>query len=155
MQHRALNISENSLDEEVIKFLAICHPVLSCYCYKPGIAICLLCLATEVTARAVKSVSPELKVVSPATAGNGWMPEFIAFCAQNKVPVDFVSTHTYGVDQGYLDESGNSRTVSSKNERSIYGDIIRSKEQIAQSSLPDLPLHYTTTVLPLSILSRL
>ena len=96
-----------------------------------------------VTANAVKSVSPDFKVGGPATAGNAWIPEFIAFCAQNKVPVDFVSTHTYGVEQGYLDEKGNTGTVLSKNERSVYGDVIHSKEQIEQSALPHLELHYT------------
>ena len=96
-----------------------------------------------VTANAVKSVSPDFKVGGPATAGNAWIPEFITFCAQNKVPVDFVSTHTYGVEQGYLDEKGNTGTVLSKNERSVYGDVIHSKEQIEQSALPHLELHYT------------
>jgi len=97
----------------------------------------------SVTARAVKSVSPLFKVGGPATAGNDWIPEFIAYCVQNKVPVDFVSTHTYGVDQGYLDETGNRGTVLSKNERSIYGDIIDVKRKIEQSALPHLELHYT------------
>jgi len=96
-----------------------------------------------VTANAIKSVSPGFRVGGPATAGNAWIPEFIGYCAQNKVPVDFVSTHTYGVDQGYLDESGNTGTVMSKNERSIYGDIIRARQQIDGSALPHLELHYT------------
>ena len=87
-----------------------------------------------VTADAIKSVSPGFRVGGPATAGNAWIPEFIGYCAQNKVPVDFVSTHTYGVDQGYLDESGNTGTVMSKNERSIYGDIIRARQQIDGSA---------------------
>jgi xylan 1,4-beta-xylosidase len=94
-------------------------------------------------ANAIKSVSPGLKVGGPATAGNAWIPEFIVYCVQNKTPVDFVSTHTYGVDQGYLDETGNSGTVLSKNERSVYGDIINTRKQIEQSPLPHLELHYT------------
>jgi xylan 1,4-beta-xylosidase len=96
-----------------------------------------------VTARAVKSVSPAFRVGGPATAGNGWIPEFIDYCARNNVPVDFVSTHTYGVDQGFLDEHGNRGTVLSKNDSSIYGDIIHSRQVIDRSPLPGLELHYT------------
>lgn len=95
------------------------------------------------TAHAVKSVSKDYRVGGPATAGSAWIPEFIAYCAQNNVPVDFASTHTYGVDQGYLDETGGRGTVLSKDERSVYGEIIRSREQIKQSALPHLELHYT------------
>jgi xylan 1,4-beta-xylosidase len=96
-----------------------------------------------VTAKAIKSVSNDLRVGGPATAGSAWVPEFIAWCSQNKAPVDFVSTHTYGVERGYLDENGNSGTVLSRNERSIYGDIIQSRDQIRQSAMPNLELHYT------------
>ncbi len=53
------------------------------------------------SAAAVKSVSPQYRVGGPATAGNGWITDFIRYCADNHVPVDFVSTHTYGVGQGF------------------------------------------------------
>ncbi len=97
----------------------------------------------SVTASAVKSVSQAYRVGGPATAGSAWVPEFIAYCAQQHVPVDFVSTHTYGVEQGYLDETGNTGTVLSKNETAIYGEIKQSRQQIKQSQLPKLELHYT------------
>ena len=58
------------------------------------------------TARAIKSVSPDYKVGGPATAGCAWVPEFIHFCDTNHAPVDFISTHTYGVESGFLDEHG-------------------------------------------------
>ena len=58
------------------------------------------------TARAIKSVNPDYQVGGPATAGCGWVPEFIHFCDTNSVPVDFIATHTYGVESGYLDETG-------------------------------------------------
>jgi xylan 1,4-beta-xylosidase len=96
-----------------------------------------------VTAPAIKSVSQSYRVGGPATAGSAWVPEFINYCSQNKVPVDFVSTHTYGVDQGFLDENGNRGTVLSKNEGAIYGEIIRSRKQIKESAFPNLELHYT------------
>ena len=63
------------------------------------------------TARAIKSVSPDYKVGGPATAGCGWVPEFIHFCDTNHAPVDFISTHTYGVESGYLDVTGTPGTA--------------------------------------------
>jgi xylan 1,4-beta-xylosidase len=96
-----------------------------------------------VTARAIKSVSPAFRVGGPATAGCAWVPEFIHFCATHHVPVDFISTHDYGVDVGHLDETGNAGTVLSHNPRSIYGNVQRVREQIAASALPDLELHLT------------
>jgi len=95
------------------------------------------------TARAIKAVGSRFRVGGPATAGNAWIPEFIDYCARGRVPVDFVSTHTYGVDVGFLDEHGNRGTVLSRNDSSIWGDVLRSRRQIGGSALPGLELHYT------------
>jgi xylan 1,4-beta-xylosidase len=35
----------------------------------------------------------------------------IVFCRNNEVPLDFVTTHAYGVKEGFLDEYGRSGTV--------------------------------------------
>jgi xylan 1,4-beta-xylosidase len=95
------------------------------------------------TARAVKSVNPAYKVGGPATAGAAWVPETIDFCEKNNSPIDFISTHSYGVKQGYLDEYGTSGTVFSKDEWSVSGDVLNSRKQIANSTKPNLELHYT------------
>jgi len=95
------------------------------------------------TARAIKSVSLDYKVGGPATAGCGWIPEFIHFCDTNHAPLDFISTHTYGVESGYLDEHGDGGTVLSKNPDSISGDVQRVRRQIAESAMPGLELHFT------------
>ena len=95
------------------------------------------------SARAIKSVNKEYRVGGPATAGAAWVPEMIAFCSKNKIPLDFISTHTYGVKQGYLDEYGNSGTIIDKNIWSVSGDILNSRKQIQNSSMPNLELHYT------------
>src|SRR5271154_44299 len=52
----------------------------------------------DVTAVALKSVSPRLRVGGPATAQAAWVDRFIRHVAENNVPVDFVSTHVYGND---------------------------------------------------------
>jgi xylan 1,4-beta-xylosidase len=93
--------------------------------------------------KAVKSVNPEYRVGGPGTAGAAWEPEMIEFCTKNNLPIDFISTHSYGVKQGFLDEYGNSGTVLSKDEFSVSGDVLQSRKEISQSSKPNLELHYT------------
>lgn len=48
--------------------------------------------------QAIKAVDPKLRVGGPSTAAAQWMPEFLGFCAQENLPVDFVSTHIYAGD---------------------------------------------------------
>lgn len=95
------------------------------------------------SAVAIKSVNSAYRVGGPATAGAAWVPEMIAFCQKNAVPLDFISTHAYGVEQGFLDEYGHSGTVLSKNPMSVSGEVINSRKQIANASMPTLELHYT------------
>ena len=97
----------------------------------------------EYSAKAVKSVNPEYRIGGPATAGAAWEPEMIEFCEKNKVPIDFISTHSYGVKQGFLDEWGNSGTVLAKEEFAVSGDVLKSRKEISNSVRPDLELHYT------------
>jgi xylan 1,4-beta-xylosidase len=97
----------------------------------------------EYSAKAVKSVNLEYHIGGPATAGAAWETELIDFCAKNKVPIDFISTHAYGVNQGYLDEHGNTGTVLAPQEFAVSGDVLRSRDEITRSSMPHLELHYT------------
>ena len=94
-------------------------------------------------AKAVKSVNPGYRVGGPATAGAAWEPEMIRFCKENDVPLDFISTHSYGVRQGYLDEYGQTGTVLDGNPMSVSGDVLQSRREIASSAMPGLELHYT------------
>jgi xylan 1,4-beta-xylosidase len=50
----------------------------------------------DVTAAAVKSVDPELRVGGPASAAGGWMEELLTHTGASGAALDFVSTHTYG-----------------------------------------------------------
>jgi xylan 1,4-beta-xylosidase len=50
------------------------------------------------TARALKAVSPRIRVGGPATAQAAWVGDMIAHATENHVPLDFVSTHVYGND---------------------------------------------------------
>ena len=95
------------------------------------------------SASAIKSVNTQYKVGGPATAGAAWEPEMIEYCHTNAVPIDFISTHTYGVSQGFLDEFGGSGTRLSKDNLSVSKDVINSRQEIFHSSMSTLELHYT------------
>lgn len=95
------------------------------------------------SANAIKSVNKDYKVGGPATAGAAWEVELIDFCKKNNVPLDFISTHAYGVKQGYLDEYGNSGTVLDKDPMSLSIDVLNSRKEIEGSAMPGLELHYT------------
>ena len=97
----------------------------------------------DLTAKTIKSVDPELRVGGPATAGAAWVPEFLAHVKESGAGVDFVSTHTYGVQGGFLDEQGKDDTKLDPSPDAIIGDIRRVREQISASAFPDLPLYFT------------
>jgi len=94
-------------------------------------------------ARAIKSVDASYRVGGPATAGGDWIPEMIAYADKNKVPLDFLSTHSYGVNQGFLDEFGTTGTVLNPDEMAITHDVMRNRKAIAASGKPQRELHYT------------
>ncbi|HYM85823.1 MAG TPA: beta-xylosidase [Pseudoxanthomonas sp.] len=95
------------------------------------------------SARTIKAIDPALRVGGPSTAGAAWVPEFLEFAADNKVPIDFVTTHTYGVDGGFLDEEGKEDTKLSASPDAIIGDVRRVRQQIQTSAFPNLPLFFT------------
>lgn len=97
----------------------------------------------DLTSETLKSIDPALRVGGPATAGAAWVPEFLAHVKQSGAAVDFVSTHTYGVDGGFLDEEGKSDTKLSPSPDAIIGDVRRVREQIQASAFPGLPLYFT------------
>src|ERR1019366_3226434 len=97
----------------------------------------------DLTAKTIKSIDPELRVGGPATAGAAWVPEFLAHVKESGAGVDFVSTHTYGVQGGFLDEEGKSDTKLDPSPDAIVGDDKRTREQISASAFPVLPLYFT------------
>jgi xylan 1,4-beta-xylosidase len=95
------------------------------------------------TAKTIKSIDPVLRVGGPSTAGAAWVPEFLAHVKQSGAAVDFVTTHTYGVQGGFLDENGKSDTKLDPSPDAIIGDVRRVRAQISASSFPGLPLYFT------------
>jgi xylan 1,4-beta-xylosidase len=97
----------------------------------------------EATARAVKSVSPDYRVGGPATAGRGWIKETIEFASRKGVPLDFVTTHDYGVEGIGFDEGGVQQLYLYTDPGAIINGVRDVRAQIDSSALPRLPLHYT------------
>lgn len=95
------------------------------------------------SARAVKSVDLNYRVGGPATAGEGWIDETLAFCAEKEVPLDFVSTHSYATMSGYLDEHGNAGTVFSPDRDAITAGVRNVRGKIDRSPFSKAELHYT------------
>ncbi len=97
----------------------------------------------EYAAKAVKSVNPDYRVGGPATAGGEWSRELIDFCVKNNVPIDFISTHAYGLEKGFLDEYGKAVRRLKKDEFAVSGDVLRVRKEINNSPKPNLELHIT------------
>ncbi|MES2164152.1 MAG: beta-xylosidase [Pseudomonadota bacterium] len=95
------------------------------------------------TARTIKNVDAELRVGGPSTAGAAWVPEFLAHTKASGAVVDFVTTHTYGVDGGFLDEMGNGDTKLSPSPDAIVGDVRNVRKQINEAGRAGLPMYFT------------
>jgi len=96
----------------------------------------------DVTAKAIKGVDSELLVGGPSTAGAAWVPEFLAHTKTSGAPVDFVSTHAYGVNGGFLDEKGEGDNKLAPQSGSISNDVWKVRGEI-QADAPGLPLYFT------------
>jgi xylan 1,4-beta-xylosidase len=88
-------------------------------------------------ARAVKRVSPRLRVGGPSTAQAAWADKFLAHCKEKNVPVDFVSTHVYGNDSAE-DVFGTHEKIS-RNDM-VCRAVKKVHDQIQASAYPGLPL---------------
>ena len=92
----------------------------------------------RVTALALKDVDARLRVGGPATANNEWITEFVDFCEQNNVPLDFVSTHHYPTDAlGSIGEDTETQLAHSR--RSILREWAQETHRKARGQ----PVYYT------------
>jgi xylan 1,4-beta-xylosidase len=89
------------------------------------------------TARAIKRVSPRLRIGGPTTAQGAWADAFIRHCVENKVPVDFVSSHVYGNDSA-KDVFGTDEKIP--RDQMVCRAVKKVHEQILSSAMPSLPL---------------
>src|ERR1035441_369198 len=97
----------------------------------------------DLTANTIKAIDPNLRVGGPSTAGAAWVPELLDHVTQSGAAVDFVTTHSYGVDGGFLDENGKEDIKLSPSPDAIVGDVRKVRQKIKDSTFPDLPLYFT------------
>lgn len=97
----------------------------------------------DVTSRTIKAIDPALKVGGPSTAGAAWVPEFLAHTKASGTVVDFVTTHTYGVDGGFLDESGKEDTKLSPSPDAIVADVRNVRKQMTDAGHAAMPMYFT------------
>ncbi|MEJ2007608.1 MAG: glycosyl hydrolase family 39 [Acidobacteriota bacterium] len=94
----------------------------------------------DVAARALKSVSPRLRVGGPATAQAAWVGDFIRHCVRDKVPVDFVSSHVYGNDSA--------ENVFGTHQHIARRDLValaveKVSKEVKASQMPSLPIIFS------------
>ena len=89
------------------------------------------------TARAVKAVSPRLRIGGPATAQAAWAQPFIQHLAQSNVPADFFSTHVYANDTA-KDVFGTNENIP--RDHMVCRAVKKVHDQIKASARPNLPL---------------
>jgi xylan 1,4-beta-xylosidase len=94
----------------------------------------------ERAARAIKRVSPLLRVGGPATAYTAWVARFIKHCARRGVPIDFVSTHVYADDTPH-NVFGTRQSIPRSD--MIARAVRKVFDQVKRSARPDLPIHWT------------
>ena len=127
----------------------------------------------RVSANAVKSVHPSLKVGGPATSNfiadsrhdgeiqdndksvfypqetinkqqwkGVWIVEFLSFCEKEKLPVDFISCHTYPTDYALDPVSGRGKNAI-RYVHSVRDDFDYLRKTLAASAYPKAEIHIT------------
>ena len=83
-------------------------------------------------------MDPLLRIGGPATAKNAWIPEFLKFCKNRNVPVDFVSTHHYPTDA--FGKTGEN-TLSQLQHAPPH--VMRDDVRTVRVQAKNLPVYYT------------
>ncbi|HEY4356436.1 MAG TPA: hypothetical protein VGN16_11860 [Acidobacteriaceae bacterium] len=122
----------------------------------------------KVTAQTIKHVDPQLRVGGPATSNfhidqaelarmreGGvkvapadlpwrpvWVADFLKYCAENNLPVDFISTHPYPQDFA-LDEPGMPQSHQRRLVESTQNDLSYLRKLISASAYPRAGIELT------------
>ena len=88
-----------------------------------------------------KHVTHKVKDLDSLTWRGVWIEAFLAFCAENHLPVDFVSTHPYPTDFA-LDTTG---VISGRSRRvnALRQDLTWLNDAVRRSAYPDAEIHLT------------
>jgi len=70
-----------------------------------------------------------------------WICEFLSYCAERDIPIDFLSTHLYPTDYAF-DTNGVGRAIS-RSRDATRNDLVTMRRIIAESPYPNAELHIT------------
>lgn len=96
----------------------------------------------KVSVEAVKKVNPELKTGGPATSGGRWHKAFQEFVKKENLPLDFFTTHTYGVS-GFVDEFGKRQLTLNRWPHIITSAVKGTRKKLDERGFKDVPMHFT------------
>lgn len=88
------------------------------------------------TVEAIKSVDSSLKVGGPSTAQAAWLEEFLDYCEQSHVPVDFLTTHYYPTDA--FSEGDTTKKLASAPRH-----VMREQAEKVMGQARGLPVYFT------------
>lgn len=94
----------------------------------------------EYAARAVRQVDAKYKVGGPATARAEWIPEFLNHCRKRKIPLNFISTHSYAQDEFVIYPN---RVGSPSAPGKYLADVYHRVAQVVRNFDPSLEIHWT------------
>ena len=97
------------------------------------------------TARAVAEVNAAYRVGGPAAAGPAYVGQLIDYADRNRVPLDFISFHCYGLagGAGGLDEFGHRQLYLERSPGTVARAANSQAAVIARSPKPRLPVNIT------------
>lgn len=96
------------------------------------------------TAEAIRAECRECRIGGPATAvPYAGEQAFEKWIVANPEPIDFISSHAYGVKQGFLDTDGSAGTVLDPDPDSVSGRMRHSRKLLNATPLHNLELHFT------------
>ena len=93
------------------------------------------------SARTIKKVDNGLRIGGPASSKGNWIKEIITYTTNNKIPLDFVSTHLYPQDEQvqYPDRKGRPYQIGD-----FFSATVKEvQEWVKKSERPDLEIHWT------------
>lgn len=104
----------------------------------------------QASVRAIKGVDPHLKVGGPSSSAQAWISDLRAFCRENALPLDFITTHHYPTDDplwrsgldmpDYIQKVGFAEAFA----RHKYPrGVLREMAAAARRDAGELPLIYT------------
>lgn len=99
----------------------------------------------QTTAEAIRAECAKCRIGGPASAVPYAAEEAFEkwLLAHPAIPNDFIALHAYGVNQGYLDETGRAGTVIDPDPTRVSGRMRHSRELIDATPLKGRPLHFT------------